>query len=224
MSKIIKNRKSEELREYPKSFTGSFERDKYTETLNYLYSGIEDSSDDMDFFNQMFYTNIVGSKSKFMLGRFYIFDYLYPTIDEREFIDIRPLVFILDDQRDGQKRRIKGINFNFLDEASRINFLQIYFNIYKNIIDNDLWFSERGEYRIYKILYNELEVFYKSVVNIFPNISRAIRYWDFDRMGTNSVDVVRLDDYNILFQYTGYIDSIKGRYWADVQNEFMNKK
>ena len=42
-------------------------------------------------------------------------------------------------------------------------------------------------------------------------------------MPRDGIKVVRLDDYNILFQYKGYEKSIIGRNWRTVQNEITSK-
>lgn len=223
MSKIIE-RTQDEMMEFPMNLRSTSKDSEFEEMLNYLYSQY-DYQDELKFYNEMFFSDIVDAYKLFLLGRFYVFDYRYENLSTREtkYLDTRPIVFVLDNQFSDNTRKIKGINFNYLDELSRINFLQIYFNIYRQILDSDLWYTLRGDYNIYKLNPKELEVFHTAINKEFLYISNATRYWDYNNIVESTVSFVRFDDYNILFKYSGFEDSIKGRYWESVQQEIMKK-
>jgi hypothetical protein len=211
----------EEILKYP---SGNFDYPDsgWEEHLNYLYSSRER-------IGELERTNEVISKSKLSMGRFYenrfyIFNYQYKNDNKlRKFIDIRPLVFVIDEFYEKDNREIvKGINFNFLPKKARMIFLQLYFKLFFSKHETDVNNFERDELILYPYSRKERVFFLKEIERLYPLLFNAIRYWDRSRIIYNSVDFIRPQDYNILFEYTGYEKSIKGKSWKEVQSKIFN--
>jgi ABC-type ATPase with predicted acetyltransferase domain len=157
----------EEILKYP---SGNFDYPDsgWEEHLNYLYSSRER-------IGELERTNEVISKSKLSMGRFYenrfyIFNYQYKNDNKlRKFIDIRPLVFVIDEFYEKDNREIvKGINFNFLPKKARMIFLQLYFKLFFSKHETDVNNFERDELILYPYSRKERVFFLKEIERLYP--------------------------------------------------------
>lgn len=215
-------RNIEDYLKYPSQLFDSYNKNKYEEHLNYLYGSI-------DRVKELENTNEILNKSKlspcrFYEGRFYIFNYQYMNDKkQRDYIDVRPFIFTIDEYYSiNQDIKIKGINFNFLPPETKMIFLELYFKIFFKRLEQDIINFEENNIQLFKFTRKENEFFLSELNRLFPLISKAIRYWDRKRIIYNSIDFVRPQDYNILFDYSDYEKSIKGKSWKEVQSKIFN--
>lgn len=188
--------------------------DLITQHLNYLYFGDYRRSE-LEYTNKIFTSQASGRRFNFQIGRIYAFNYAYMNDGKmRNYIDIRPMIFVTDIMKDGI---VKGFNLNFLSKKAKLEFIQIYYLIFKRILHQDIRNIENDNLTIYNYRPEEIDIFQDQVHKYLPKLSNSIRYWDTKRIHTKTVDVIRPQDYNIIYDYTGFKKTIQGKSWAEIQ-------
>lgn len=199
-----------------------FPEDELEDHLNYLY-GTRERIKELERTNEVLAKTKLSS-GRFYEGRFYSFNYQYKNDNkQRDYIDLRPLIFVIDEFYHTDTRIIvKGINFNFLPKKTRMIFLELYFKLFSRKHEMDVNNFESDVLTLYNYDRHERAFFLKEIERLFPLIFKSVRYWDRNRIIYNSLDFIRPQDYNILFEYTGYENSIKGKSWKEVQSKIFN--
>lgn len=211
------SRSLEEMLEFPKRVKSNLNVEEVQNHLRYLYT--DEKKEELNLINDIFESNTIGSRFSFLVGRFYTFDYTYLNITlERDFVDYRPLVLVLDDLSSTRNKKVKGFNLNLLPEESRMYVLEMYFTIFKKIIELDINNLENNYLLLYKYQQEEIDFFNEEITKFLPKISSATRYWNMDRINLRSVRVIRPQDYNILSIWDGFKKSMKGKSWEEVQS------
>ncbi len=171
--------------------------------------------------NRYFYSFNVGTKGSYLKGKIYTFDYFYTNgSEERKYIDVRPMVFVVSEYFDKKNRKykFKGINFNYVPEVGVMYIMEKYFDIYRLYIERDLnlikqnilpsYFERKGVDKIFSDLKKE------------TNISYAVRTYHKDRVIPMTTTVVKTEDYNKIYMYKGYEKSLKGLSYKEIQSNW----
>ena len=199
------------------------ERASVESTLNQQYMN-SDPIDSLVLENGIFNTGIVGHRMKFLPGRIYSFGYIY-TNDGRvkEAIDLRPLVLIIDEHKsDNGEWVVKGFNLNFLPKKAKVHFFQGYLHYFKDYINSDLERIENNNVNISRFNVSDIETWMGLLKKQFPKALNSIRSWKKSQIRLRTVKVVRVEDYDKIFEYSGFKNTIKGKGWETIQYETMS--
>lgn len=183
--------------------------------------------DTLTLIDRFFNTNLIGMNRRFIEGRFYIFDYMYPntTKNKKEAYDLRPFVYVLEEMFLSDNRYlIRGINLNYLAQNHKVELMELYMNIFNRIIQYDVSNLSDNKLLIYMIDKELLNYYNTILFSLFSNLKDSIRQWDTERIVYRSVDFISPTHYNIIPFYTGMINSIKGEHWEYVsKNIILNR-
>lgn len=192
--------------------------------INKVYNS--EKCKELDFWNKIYHTNVVSANLGFLKGRIYIFDYIYPNIQDKKFIDTRPLVFVLDEYTDEKTKsqKIKGLNLNYLPIEGKVNFLDVYYRLFKNILIKDIDLTNKNFYSFY--IYKDKDMEYlKSVCSKYlRSIGYSTRTWDKSRINIKTSKVVRFQDYFSIYLYEGYKNTIKGQDIRLIYSNYYKKE
>lgn len=186
---------------------------KEFEEINSIYSS--EKCKELEFWNKIYNTNIVSKNLSFLENRIYMFDYVYKNIQEKKYIDTRPLVFVFKDN----DKNLKGLNLNYLPIEAKVNFLDVYYRIYKPTFLKDLDMTSKNFYNFYIYKEKDLEILQDVCSKYLRSIGYSIRTWDKSRINKNTTKVVRFQDYFTIYLYEGFKKSIKGQ---DIKNIYSN--
>lgn len=193
------------------------ERRELEERLNKFY-GTKDDIEELRLDNSIWRTNISGFKYTFLPLRIYSFSYIYTNDGkQRSSIDIRPLVFVLSEYSVKGDIRVKGLNLNFLPRKAMIHFLEGYIKYFKPALNQDLVRLENGNATIYEFQDKDVETFIDMLKAQFPEALNSVRIWRKSQIPPSSVKVVKVSDYDKLFEYSAYKNTIKGKHWGQIQ-------
>lgn len=210
--------------EYPLDIADKFKFDhqdrRETEERLNLYYGSKEDPDEIAEEQRVWVSNYIGSRYKFLPFRLYSFDYIYMNDGKlRKFVDLRPLVFILEEYEKDGVDLVKGLNLNFLPKKYLTFFMQGYMQYFGPSINEDLEYLKSKNPKLYLYTESDIEKFIKLIESQFPKVLGCSRVWRKSHIPASSVKVVKIDDYNKIFEYTGYVNSIKGKHWKQVQSE-----
>jgi len=211
---------------HPKVIANSENTSKISDYMDDIYYHRKDI-DTLSSLDRFFNSNLVGMNRRFIEGRFYIFDYIYPNTskNKKEAYDLRPFIFVLEEMFLSNNRYfIKGVNLNYLAQNHKIEFMELYMSIFNRIIQYDVSNLSDNKFLIYKIDRELLNYYNGILFSLFSNLKDAVRQWDMERVVYRSVDFISPTHYNIIPFYTGMLNSIKGEHWEYVsKNIILNK-
>lgn len=192
--------------------------------LNTLYSN-KDKNKLLDFENQYFYTDIIGTKNRFCVGKIYNFDYFYDTSRlDREFIDTRPNVLVYREYYDEvtKQHKFSGIDLNYLPDIGVVVILNFFAQRFRNDWERSLDYIGKNIIPTLTIGERDMLDFYNNCRKLF-NLAYASRTYKKNNVIYDTVKVVRLQDYINLFLYTGYEKSLKGVSPQEIKSNWFKR-
>lgn len=169
-----------------------------------------------------YYSDSVGTKGKFLQGKLYKFDYFYSNgHKQRPYIDTVPLVFVIKEYIDKKDKfhKFKAINLNYLPDVGVIHTMQKFFEIYKEYLQRDINLLKDKMTASYTIGEKYISNFYKELLEN-TNIGYSVRVFKKQHVVPNTVRVISVEDYNKIYLYDGYENTIKGLTPKEVKGQW----
>lgn len=215
---MIKNFKSpvELYKDYKFKFK---EHSELEERLN-LYYGTSKDVPELKLEKQIYESNNFGSLFSFLPARLYVFDYTYMNDGKtRNCVDFRPMVLIKEDYLKDGDYRIKGLNINFLPKEYKVQLMELYTQFFNNELNRDIGLINESSINITKYNKKNVDDFFLTLERYLPKVFNSMRIWSKAQISRNGVKFVKLQDYDKIFEYTGFTRTIKGKHWRTIQNE-----
>lgn len=195
------------------------ERSDLEDRLN-TYYGSAKHIDELSLEKEIYESNRFGSLFSFLPARIYTFDYVYMNDGKtRKAVDFRPMVLVKEDYLKDGDYRIKGLNLNFLPKEYKVQLMELYTQFFSNDLDRDIEMINEGSARITRYDDDKIEEFFSLVERYLPKVFNSTRIWSKSQIPVQNVKFIKLQDYDKIFEYSGFTRTIKGKHWRSIQNE-----
>lgn len=197
------------------------ERSELEERLNNFY-GSKEKIPELSLEQQIYESNTFGSLFSFLPCRIYTFDYVYMNNKRGKAIDYRPMVLVKEDYIKEDDYRVKGFNLNFLPRIHVVQLIELYTKFFNYELDRDIDAINEGRLNITRYTDNSVDKFFSLVERYLPKVFNSTRVWSKSQISTKSVKFIKLQDYDKIFEYSGFTRTIKGKHWRTIQGETVN--
>ena len=173
--------------------------------------------------SRIYESNSFGNLFSFLPARIYTFDYVYMNDSKtRDCVDFRPMVFIKEEYLKDGDYRVQGFNLNFLPKEYKVQLMELYTQFFNNELDRDIQMMNESKDNITKYDKKRLDNFFSMVERYLPKVYNSMRIWSKAQIPKNNVKFVKLQDYDKIFEYTGFARTIKGKHWRTIQTETVS--
>jgi len=198
------------------------ERSELEERLN-MYYGSSKFIQELSLESKIYESNAFGSLFSFLPARIYTFDYVYMNDSKmRNCVDFRPMVLVKEDYLKDGDYRVKGFNINFLPKEYKVQLMELYTQFFSNELDRDIQMLNESKTSITIYDKKRIDDFFLAVERYLPKIYNSMRIWSKSQIPRKNVKFVKLQDYDKIFEYSGFVRTIKGKHWRTIQTETIS--
>jgi hypothetical protein len=198
------------------------ERSELEERLN-MYYGSSKFIQELSLETKIYESNTFGNLFSFLPARIYTFDYVYMNDSKmRNCVDFRPMVLVKEDYLKDGDYRVKGFNINFLPKEYKVQLMELYTQFFSNELDRDIQMLNESKTSITIYDKTKIDDFFLSVERYLPKVYNSMRIWSKAQIPRKNVKFIKLQDYDKIFEYSGFVRTIKGKHWRTIQIETIS--